>query len=613
MFRSAQNLVRAFLRSLRTYLWILRRLLGDSLLRFKWDTLAILAAGLFGTLLFVGSMGQIILYARAFANNTTIDAFGWSLQPRSPENFILFVLGVFVFWTTGALLIYNSNSRIFRLAGKYESFCAQRVCLILARLNGLVSPGGWATWNSRAVNTLLSSDPRFLGRTVCRLIKLFQPGCVLLFAMASLFYINAGLTVLICLTLSISLYLHYQNNRRGAFHHRSMEETGPGRSVTIRELKSFALRKKNCPDDFRRLLEERFRSGDLASNQVHFRERFLVIEKAVLLNNLTLITLLIEVLVILGRNAFQTGVGWGSLIVYILALRYCMNQIRNISSSLTGINRFYPVFTRYFNFIEHFENPERETKPSPSRQYVTRAPEASSENIRFRPNDASVTALAVPWSFEIPHLSNYMSCLWNGRTGCTAEALRSSRVITAAHGHLNGLSIRELFNLSKEWTAEKLQTALSELGLDPGQIPQIEDLDAPCTDHTWNRLSAEAKYATAFLSALNAGTRWLFVEQPVLESLSSHLRKNLFRAFDGGHLMVLYTDGYDGIGRYGETAVAVIDGEKLIGSGSMDWFVRHRERLTEELLKAKEKPSRSPDARDDLWEDDELDMDAEMD
>ena len=46
------------------------------------------------------------------------------------------------------------------------------------------------------------------------------------------------------------------------------------------------------------------------------------------------------------------GRGWGRLIVYLLALRYGLVNLRSLASTITSINRLYPHLRRYRDFVE---------------------------------------------------------------------------------------------------------------------------------------------------------------------------------------------------------------------------------------------------------------------
>lgn len=606
-----KNTCNAFIESTRTYLFIFGKLLLDSLYRFKWNTVIIITGGVLGSFIFIGSMAQIIIYTKALGNDTLINVLGYSLQPRSAKIFVLFSISVLLFWVIGSLLIFYSNSRTLKFIIKYETFCAKRICLILACMNGLITPGNYTSYGNQYTSKLLSRDPRFLGRTIRLLIKLLQPGCILLLAMASLFYINFSLSVLIVITLSISLFFHYKNNRRGALHHRAMEDTGVNRSMFIKEIKTFAIRKKTCSSNFKLMLDDSFRTGALHSNQQHYRGRFQVLENALLINNLTLIILLTLVLIVLGRNAFASGEGWGGLIVYIIALRYCSNQIKVISATMTGINRFYPVFLRYFNFIELFKTPKMPSELNPTRKYIINADETLSEKITLNLDETNLMALAVPCSFKTHHLPTYMGCLFNGKSGLVKIALKSSRVITKCEGFLNGLSIRELFNLPSELTLQELNSNMAKMGIDSNAIKWIKDIDTPCTDEIWKQISSEAKYVLAFSSALFSGAEWIIIEQKVLHDISDEIRNNVFELYDRRNIVIIYSDIYDEIGQYGETNIAVTDGEKLIGTGSINWFTKNKEQLSGKLADSKSKAMKTFAATDESSEDDDLEFEME--
>jgi ABC-type multidrug transport system fused ATPase/permease subunit len=96
--------------------------------------------------------------------------------------------------------------------------------------------------------------------------------------------------------------------------------------------------------------------GKIKGNLDGHRGRYhQTMENAKLINDLLVAMLLTAVAIILGGKAIYH---WGSLVVYIVALRYCLNHLNKIVVTFTSINRFYPIFSRHFYFLDSFEFPK---------------------------------------------------------------------------------------------------------------------------------------------------------------------------------------------------------------------------------------------------------------
>jgi hypothetical protein len=88
------------------------------------------------------------------------------------------------------------------------------------------------------------------------------------------------------------------------------------------------------------------------------------------ITDLTTAVILVIVLVVLGGNIMTQGEGWSSLIVYLLALRYSMSQLKSALAGTAGINRFFHQSRAYFLFVES----EHESLPSRCTEGISELP-----------------------------------------------------------------------------------------------------------------------------------------------------------------------------------------------------------------------------------------------
>ncbi len=596
------------------YSYIFRKLIVDSLVRFKWPTLVILVCGISGAFFLAAAMGQILFYARALETNTPIHLAGLIIEPRSPELFIFFSTGLLILLVVSSVSTFYSNSRIFKLMMDYESFCSKRIYLILARSTGLNAPGYFATYDNRSLLKLLNIDSRYIGKLLQLILRLIQPSLIILFAIGALFYIDYALTFFLMFFACLSFVFHYRNNLKGANDQIEMElSISEAMKIKNDFIKGISNRNTPFSKSYKVLIDESFKKGPIQSNQHYYRGRFQVIENAGFINDLTTALLIIMVLLILGKSAFSNQGSWGTLIVYLIALRYCMGQFKQMSVTFTNINRFHSIFTRYFHFIDSFKVNSAKTSTDSSRKYIIRSEGPLNETIRLYPEKGAYIALVLPGRFKFINLPTHMNCFFNGNSGLAELVLKSSRIISAGKEFLNGLSLRELFDLPQDVTLEDLYATLSMYGIQMNDIPLCDDLDNPLDIEWWNRLEPDLKYALAFCGVLFAGAKWIFIEETALKQISHEVRHKIFKQLDKQYLVIIYAGLSNNVGSYNETHAAVIDSQKLIGTGTINWFFTNKEQLSGKLMASKAAESEtSQKSRVVAKNKDNLDDDLEM-
>jgi hypothetical protein len=315
------------------------------------------------------------------------------------------------------------------------------------------------------------------------------------------------------------------------------------------------------------------------------------------------------VVIILGGNAIIDNAHWGKLIVYLIALRYCLNHLKTTIITFTSINRFYPQFSRYFNFLDAVDRSNRKEK-SGGRSYEMKLrssplPESPSSVLV---ESGNVLALGAPFKFDFYDLPTYLECLLGNKKGLVEEVLRSMSVVSEANGYLKGLSLRELLCLSESYGLDSLRQDLRDYGVSEVLISRLpEDLNRPISRKKWDDMGREMRCLLGILGAIHASDEWMLIHEKVLSKLSRKTRDHLFGKLEK-HITVIFFDGeLDDVGSYGETAVAIIDGENLIGLGDVTWYEAQKSDIQKIMDSAKMSMRKRQKKGKDEEEDDELD------
>lgn len=603
----------SFLQALVRYSSLFSKLVRDSIFRFMKDSILIIITGVLGSFFQISAIGQVIYCARALETGKTFKILGHNIDPRSADFFFLSIASLLLFLIFSSFLLYYSNSKIIKLCSSYETFCSKKVFSIVGYLQGICSPGMLSLYDKRTLLRLAGRDARLCGRILRRLITLVQPTFTFVIALGALFYINSLLTVIVLLVVGVSMFFHYKNNLKGASSFRKMENHAPGAKKEKHKILQAAMRSNDVEDGFFDWMDRYYIEGEIEGNLEGFRRRFQTLENARFINNILVAILLSMVALILGGKAIIGNAHWGALIVYLLALRYCLSHLQKNLVMLTSINRLYPIIARYFSFVDSLDLDKAQKDPVTRRQRITvhTSPfhdSLSSINVR----NGDTIAIVGPFDFDFYKIPMYIDCLFGHEQGLVKRVLRCMQVVTESNGYLNELSLRELFHLPRDYHLATLHQDLQDLGFNDNMIGHLPDgLDRPVSRDEWDRIEPEIRYSLGLFSAVHSGCQWVVIDEKVLHYFSRKTTQHLFKRLKERIILIVFDGELGNVGTYGEKTVAVIDGQNLIGLGDVDWF-ESQKRFVQEQFRSAEQPLTRFQEREegaDDFDDDELDDD----
>jgi ABC-type multidrug transport system fused ATPase/permease subunit len=165
-------------------------------------------------------------------------------------------------------------------------------------------------------------------------------------------YIRFDLSILLLVLMGAASIIHYRINKTGARMSALMESSIVPATQEKRELIQRLKGLSIHPSFVKHWIYNHFDRGATIKNLDAAERRRIATEKSKLISNILFSLAVFFVLIIIGTRAFRVNGGWTSLVVYLVALRFCFANFQNVNSKLTSINRFYPQFRRYFLFIQ---------------------------------------------------------------------------------------------------------------------------------------------------------------------------------------------------------------------------------------------------------------------
>ena len=366
-------------RQFARYFRLFRTLAVDSLWRFRYQSAWVLFAGLLGYAFEINAFGLAITYAGRLEAGETIEVLGRSMDARTSVPLLIGVAGiVLVMLVLAALLNFGSGRAALRLRKRYEVFASHRALHRLGTTLQDWSPPDEPEVSDSTMMKVVRRDARYAGRIVVTMIGIVVPAIVALAMLIWLCVLNTLLTGILLALLIVAGVFLYITNVRAARASLAVEKATGGATRVFRQA---ILRLKNAaaplPDDPEWLDEKVIRHPDVRAFLDAYEERLMATPNAAMVVNTLNAVSFFVILTVMGIEIIRGHQGWGELLLYLLALLYCLNGVKQIAARLTGINRFYPQVKRYFSFIESTTPDEERAAPARSRLVVGGTSEAA--------------------------------------------------------------------------------------------------------------------------------------------------------------------------------------------------------------------------------------------
>ena len=587
MIKNIISLGSTFKRYFRVFRWLVK----DSLWRFKWKVAVILGTEFLGTTSQVAAITQAIFYVRHLQKNTDLKLLGYTFHTGSSlELFIIFAIVVLVLLLSGACLTYYSRAKVNHLRSLYEAFCSQRILeLFGSNFKFRISRDG-RFLNDGTVFRAARRDANYCGRVSQGLTETVVPFFTFVVALGTLFYIEIGLTMLVLGLIGISSMIQYRVNKTGSEMSASMEKSiGPAsqeRRELIKHLKGLCVH----PLKRREWIRMHFEIGSTKQNLDATDGRRIATQKSVLVSNFLFAIVVFLVLIIIGSRTFIRHGDWMRLVVYLVALRYCFNNFRNINAKLTNINRFYPQFSRYYQFLKSVSSPAPE-EAEYSEKYTIGPSFVSDPDIcqTFEIKNGDVIGLLSPVDLNRYTVHSFAECLLSSSQKAVDSAMQSMGFISAQYGYLP-LSLRDSFGFPNDYNWEDAQRELEEAGLANGLGGRIsESFHAPVPFKIWNQIEPNLKFALGLLSLIKSDLRCIFIDGRGFQSLPPSAQCWFLKRLSDRITAIIYPRNIQiAFSKdYTHRLMVVIDpfNNRMMGCGTEEWYFEHQTELHEMVKK----------------------------
>jgi hypothetical protein len=332
----------------------------DVVSHFKLTTLTVLILNLIGTAAGAAAVGALVLYARYLESGEPIHLAGMTIEPsRTTAGVIGFSTVMAALGLCSAACLYAMQWLVGRMTIRYLRMCVQRL------VNVAADPvyAGWASIvpgrPHRVLHELTGRSARMTAMIMRRMVQVILPVIVFVIAASCLVAVSPLLTALLIPLMAAYLVLLYRVMRsvtmnQAQFLEINRESRGDLRdalkditesSLPVERRMELAAQCMQTPE--RELTDDLFTRRRLADDRAH-------------LLNTTFFVLCVQVLfVFFAIEAGRNGHSWSELLLYIVALRFAVLELRRVTATMVFISRLLPVFVPYRDFMRAAEELRR--------------------------------------------------------------------------------------------------------------------------------------------------------------------------------------------------------------------------------------------------------------
>lgn len=565
------------------YIEFVKWLFVDSIFRNRGTCLLIVSSGILATVLEINALALVIYYGGLLSKGDTFEYLNYSYVVRDSFVPLIFVaICTFVLLIGSALLTWYSRLTTLRLRKKYELFCSRRVLQLISG-GELFFPDSNSKFHSDGVVIRVARmDSRYCGRIMVALLTSLSPLVIALIACVGLFIIDSFLSSIIVVLLGISAFVMGKIGVAGA---NASVEIERNQKLTSRAFKRIIQYIKSSSTD--RTLEDGWLDEQLYTTKPvksyyrFYENRLRVTEHSQLTSNILLAVGILVITIVLGYQAIASSTGWETLVIYLLALRYALVNVKRIFTKITNINRFYPQLRRYLDFINSSKHAEELDQPFPEAVLQS----TCIQNSKAYWNPESKLVHAILWDKPINSINIQLLYRLIFSDERIAHSFAKSTYTLSQETELLAKDpvTPECFGINRSYEQEE-------------DLNKLKQAEAICASREQNRV------CYSLFAARQSKKKILAIDSMAVDDIKQilNLRSLIAPSFP---ILIVYKGLFFDMSREWVSDVVVATSSSVCGVGDVDWLNRNAEELKTHFRLASE--ARSTNGIDEDDDDDD--------
>ncbi|SFH81356.1 hypothetical protein SAMN05192551_103137 [Tindallia magadiensis] len=571
------------MKPIKKYLDFFRWMISDSLMRYSKRVIIISLTDFLGVTMQVAALGVVLQYIRSLESGRPVSFFGYSvIAQESFGIFLSFASVSFFLLLISAWMIYYSDVQKFKLRVSFDEYCSKRAILKYSN-DWLFSPE--LLKKERAgqdidVSKVATGDARFYSRALFMTLNLLKPAYYFLIAVPAMLYISLGLTLILGLIISVSLFYQYKVSKNAAKQSMLLEKYNQEAGVERKKLLSFIdLNVLSNTTHYRKemenAVERTFQSKAITSRYKALEERLKGAPQSTLVSNILMAVGIFVILIIFIGQSLLYEPQWAITIAYLVAIKVALNQLSRVNRILTGINRFYPQISRYRRFVCNDSYLSFNNKLTPE---DNRIDETEIENTNSRADDKFRKALIMPSYLEEGTVigvyygekltkktaNKVISMLTENALPKSSEMLNEYRIVSSHYPLIdnNLLKTIGIWNEHKNWV-EHIQGSINSVESMPEEIYGL--FEEKMNDQKWNSIPPKIKLLVAIVGAIISNERVVVISEKSISLLTDDTWNQVIEALNEKNVILYYDNPQNMIKGYQESYQVII-GESEIAS-----------------------------------------------
>jgi ABC-type multidrug transport system fused ATPase/permease subunit len=566
----------------------------------------LICLGFLGVTFQVGAVSLIVMYANKLAKGGEVSVASFHFAPR--ESLLLLIIASIGFLCASVIsswMIYWSNRWIFDLALGYEKRCIKRVFRAVSVCQGVIpTPMIEHESPEQSMMKLVGGDAKVITRVIRIILSAVVPLITMCFAVVTIFITNFSLSLIIAFLVLLSTVFYFKVSLESLRDSKTMEATNQPANKKKRALmKSLSGSSFREEQDLDSMIDPLLADDLIKDNMVSFRGRLMAGDKAkVVSDHLTAVSVTV-IVVALGYQNFSSSVAnWEGVIIYLIALRYCMANFQKVAAAVTAVNRFFNTIQRGYDYLHKITLSERPVKNIDviKARCIDKMVEGSADEMEFLPGQK--VGVFSPTTLTKVGLKDLYASMFDGDDAEILGLVNDTWIITNDFD-LPSIPLESYVDVPKEKSCEFMKGLLKETGLEEFEA----DLDLLCEEMNEERVQEtpdELKSFIALVAAYKSKRKIVVFESKILKLLPRTAVESCLSMFSD-RVVIIYNNKIKGSKLFATDKVLVQHDCKNVGIGDMAWLHKNKDKI-DSLLPEIKMRGRGADGSD--LDDDLLDM-----
>ncbi len=363
------------------YLSALRWVAQDALPRYRSRVALIVLFNFMAIAAATGAVGGVMLFARHAELGQPIHFLRWTIQfakdtGSNLTNLWLCGAAIALLGVLSAVCQYITDNLILSTAKRYHHFCAERAMAIvhdpLCRGWQLLGDEDEHEAPRNLASRMIGGATKQTTLALRDMLRILLPALTFIAAVTFLVWIDLRVTVVVLPIAMLYLLPLYLINRQVTRKQKAYRAMGrEARGEVSRALRARMIGAGAVANEYRvnehgrpnpppgpvpqRRVEAPSRGSPLQGESYRgalsaFYGRLLADRRTHMLNTAFFVACLVALLMFFGVQAREHGRPWSDLILYLVALRFAMTALRQVTTLLAKFSRFFPEYRAYGAF-----------------------------------------------------------------------------------------------------------------------------------------------------------------------------------------------------------------------------------------------------------------------